>query len=560
MAWSPITPGQPQRIEVGPPLSHIDPKVKIPWPLFLAWKQLFPSQRKVSFFSLLAVVGVALGVNVMIVVVAFMKGFQHKFREDIIDAQGHARAVPLGRSKLWPELRRELNDRPEVLAVSPYLQGPLFVQNRDYHAVPISIGLDLSGGDSALPLDEFLANGQIRMEAYEGVDLTPVPQSSDLSDDVVFVSQYVANRLGVRPGVILRMGESKDPVDPQLGVTVTGLGPEVPSAEWELKYLGEEEWQLSCLALEFARKIRPQEGLLDGGPGTPTFQISSGFPEPPSGAVSTYQTFRSSTMEVFSPAMIERSRANEMTPPREVRIGGIFEVPWQGFHAEAMLASFHLLEDMRVESGLCDGMFLKFAPEISRNEDSLHSFCKTLQEPISAQWSIVPWFVENAWFFDLLKFEEYLMILIMVPIGLVAAFAIAIALMTTVLRKIREIGLLVAMGGARGSVGMIFCMQGFLIGLLGAVLGCGFALLFIQYRDSIMSMIVGGIAGDEGKAGVAQFYDFYSLKVPFPWESPESANTFLIFGLFAIVVSTLAGLIPACRASRMNPAEALRNE
>ena len=83
----------------------------------------------------------------MIVVVAFMKGFQHKFREDIIDAQGHARAVPLGRSKLWPELRQELNDRPEVLAVSPYLQGPLLVQNRDYHAVPISIGLDLSGGD-----------------------------------------------------------------------------------------------------------------------------------------------------------------------------------------------------------------------------------------------------------------------------------------------------------------------------------------------------------------------------------------------------------------------------
>ena len=53
------------------------------------------------------------------------------------------------------------------------------------------------------------------------------------------------------------------------------------------------------------------------------------------------------------------------------------------------------------------------------------------------------------------------MILIMVPIGLVAAFAIAIALMTTVLRKIREIGLLVAMGGARGAVGAIFACRGF---------------------------------------------------------------------------------------------------
>ena len=87
---------------------------------------------------------------------------------------------------------------------------------------------------------------------------------------------------------------------------------------------------------------------------------------------------------------------------------------------------------------------------IAGNEDRLHAFCEELELPRSVDWAFVPWFVENAWFFDLLKFEEYLMILIMVPIGLVAAFAIAIALMTSVLRKIREIGLLVAMGGARG--------------------------------------------------------------------------------------------------------------
>ena len=70
-------------------------EMKLPWPLYLAWKQLFPSQRKISFFSLLAIVGVALGVNVMIVVIAFMQGFQEKFKSDIIDAQGHARMIPV---------------------------------------------------------------------------------------------------------------------------------------------------------------------------------------------------------------------------------------------------------------------------------------------------------------------------------------------------------------------------------------------------------------------------------------------------------------------------------
>ncbi|MDA7823583.1 FtsX-like permease family protein [Opitutales bacterium] len=534
--------------------------MKIPWPLFLAWKQLFPTQRKVSFFSLLAVVGVALGLNVMIVVVAFMKGFQHKFKEDIIDAQGHARAIPLSRSKDWSKLQKELLSRSEILAVSPYLQGPLLVQKQDYQSVPLSIGIDLSSGPSVLPLDEFLKNGQQRMDAHDAVDVTPVPLSQNLQDDSVFISQYVANRLGVRPGAILRTGQSKSLTDPNLGVRVYAMDYQVPSAEWKLKYLGEGEWILRSIGLNFEEKLRPEGSILDAGPGTPVFEVMSDGMQPEIGAESIYQTFRSSTIEVFSPSMIQRAQANEMIPPKEVRIGGIFEVPWQGFHAESMIGSFRLLEDVRSVNGLCDGMFIKFSPEISTDEEKLHALCEELELPRSVNWAFVPWFVENAWFFDLLKFEEYLMILIMVPIGLVAAFAIAIALMTSVLRKIREIGLLVAMGGARVSVGSIFCLQGFLIGLLGAILGCGLALLFIHYRDAIMSFIVVRIAGDEGKTGVAQFYDFYSLSVPYPWESSESASTFLTFALFSILVSTLAGLIPAWRASRMNPADALRNE
>jgi lipoprotein-releasing system permease protein len=175
-------------------------------------------------------------------------------------------------------------------------------------------------------------------------------------------------------------------------------------------------------------------------------------------------------------------------------------------------------------------------------------------------WNVIPWFVENAWFFDLLKFEEYLMILIMVPIGLVAAFAIAIALMTSVLRKIKEIGLLVAMGGKKVSVGMVFCLQGFIIGFLGAFLGCGLALIFIRFRDSLMSFIVTKIAGEDGQAGVSQFYDFYSLDIYYPWESQESLKTFLSFALFSVLVSTMAGLLPAWRATRLKPADSLRSE
>jgi lipoprotein-releasing system permease protein len=258
--------------------------------------------------------------------------------------------------------------------------------------------------------------------------------------------------------------------------------------------------------------------------------------------------------------MIEQAKSDEMAPPREVRVGGIFEVPWQGFHTDALIGTRRFMEDMRAEENACDGFFIKFQTDYLNNENKLGELCGRLEGELEGNWRIIPWFVENAWFFDLLKFEEYLMVLIMIPIGLVAAFAIAIALMTTVLRKIREIGLLVAMGGTRFAVGMIFCMQGFIIGSLGALLGCGLALTFIRYRDALMSFIVTRIAGEDGQAGVTQFYDFYSLEVPYPWESEQSMMTFLTFIVFAIGVSTIAGLLPAWRAARMNPAEALRSE
>lgn len=537
--------------------------MKSAWPLFLAWKQLFPSQRKVSFFSLLAIIGVALGVNVMIVVVAFMQGFQQKFRTDIIDSQGHARAVPLHRQLDWRESVETIKGKSQVSKVTPYLQGHLLVQNRDYNAVPFSMGIEPTDGNGVLPINEFLKNGHIVIQGYDSKDLTPVPTTQTLEDDVVFITQQVANRLGVRPSTILQiydLNKSENNSISKGDITVVRLDPFVKSGEWVIEFSNDQNFSLRNALGTIERHASLGSGPPDLGWGYPKFDIKEGDNPFASGDIYKFQVFRSSILEVYSPSMIENAKSDEMAPPREVRVGGIFEVPWQGFHADALFGTRRFMEDMRGEVDVCDGFFIKFKSEFFEDEGRLGQLCTKLEDDLDGDWSVMPWFVENAWFFDLLKFEEYLMVLIMIPIGLVAAFAIAIALMTTVLRKIREIGLLVAMGGSRFAVGTIFCFQGFIIGSMGALLGCALALLFIRYRDSLMNFIVTRIAGEEGQAGVTQFYDFYSLDVPYPWESEQSLSTFLTFILFAILVSTVAGLLPAWRAARMNPAEALRSE
>ena len=533
--------------------------MKLTWPLFLAWKQLFPSQRKVSFFSLLAIVGVALGVNVMIVVVAFMQGFQQKFRSDIIDSQGHARAVPLQRKIAWRKDSQKIASLPEVAMVSTYVQGHLLVQNRDYHAVPFSMGINPSQPKGVLPINEFLKKGFVPVHGYDSKDITPVPTINSLEDDVVFITQQVANRLGVRAATVLIL-DDQNVTETDGKVQVARLDPYVESEEWMIEFLAEDRYKIKNILGSIELNCSLDEPAADLGWGYPQFRVVPGDKPFSKGDRFRFQTFRSSILEIYSPTMIEQAKSDEMAPPREVRVGGIFEVPWQGFHTDALIGTHRFMEDMRGEENVCDGFFIKFQTNYLHDENKLGELCARLEGELEGNWRIIPWFVENAWFFDLLKFEEYLMVLIMIPIGLVAAFAIAIALMTTVLRKIREIGLLVAMGGTRFAVGMIFCMQGFIIGTLGALIGCGLALLFIRYRDSLMSFIVTKIAGEEGQAGVTQFYDFYSLEVPYPWESEQSMITFLTFIVFAVLVSTIAGLLPAWRAARMNPAEALRSE
>ena len=118
--------------------------MKLPWPLYLAWKQLFPTQKKVSFFSLLAIVGVALGVNVMIVVIAFMQGFQEKFRSDIIDSQGHGRAFAWKNSQNWKIKKEAIENHSSINSASPYIQAHALLKKDNYNSIPYSMGIDPS--------------------------------------------------------------------------------------------------------------------------------------------------------------------------------------------------------------------------------------------------------------------------------------------------------------------------------------------------------------------------------------------------------------------------------
>lgn len=125
----------------------------------------------------------------------------------------------------------------------------------------------------------------------------------------------------------------------------------------------------------------------------------------------------------------------------------------------------------------------------------------------------------------------------------VGAIGIMNTMFTSVLEKTREIGILKAIGAKNRDILAIFLLNAGTIGLIGGIFGVIIGLLASGYLGSFIS---GGAGGDLGRLSLANAY-----------VSPQ-----LVIGVFlvSIAVGLISGAIPAYRASRLKPVDALRYE
>lgn len=123
---------------------------------------------------------------------------------------------------------------------------------------------------------------------------------------------------------------------------------------------------------------------------------------------------------------------------------------------------------------------------------------------------------------------------------LVGAIGIANTMFTSVLEKTKEIGIMKAIGAKNKDVLMIFLLNSGLIGLVG---GIGGVILGI-----FGSGLIGSMASSSN--GMTRMFGTTAL-------TPE-----LLLGslLFSIIIGMIAGAIPAYRASKLSPVDALRYE
>ncbi len=171
------------------------------------------------------------------------------------------------------------------------------------------------------------------------------------------------------------------------------------------------------------------------------------------------------------------------------------------------------------------------------------TLAKELSRDLGFPYFVRTWFDLHRNLFAWLENNNFIMTIIFSLIILVAAFNIIGTLFMIVLEKTRDIGILRSMGSRAADIRRIFLFEGLWIGMIGSGIGIGLALLlaYIQLEWKILSL----------KSDV-YFMDSVPVEM--------NPLYFLLGGLFSTALCMLAALLPAIRAARLDPVEAIRYE
>lgn len=225
---------------------------------------------------------------------------------------------------------------------------------------------------------------------------------------------------------------------------------------------------------------------------------------------------------------------------------GIFSV---GAELDANLAYVHIADAARLKrmpAGSVDGLQLRFA-DLFQAPTQVRAIAQSQPRMLSTS----DWTRTHGNLFQAIQMEKRMIGLLLFLIVFVAAFNIVSTLVMVVTDKRADIAILRTMGATPLAIMRIFMVQGVVIGLIGTLLGTLLGILLALTVTDLVAWI-------EQVFGI----QFLSADVYFISYLPSRLEwgDVTLISLSALAISFLATLYPAWRASRTQPAEALRYE
>ncbi|PTN11208.1 lipoprotein-releasing ABC transporter permease subunit [Nitrosomonas aestuarii] len=232
---------------------------------------------------------------------------------------------------------------------------------------------------------------------------------------------------------------------------------------------------------------------------------------------------------------------------KQFTVVGIFEAGH--FEYDSGLVLIHMADAQklyRMENDTVSGVRLKLS-DLFQAPQVVHD----LSTMLSGAYYVSDWTRQHANYFRAIQIEKRMLSLILALIIAVAAFNIVSTLVMAVTDKQSDIAILRTLGASPRSIMKIFIVQGTFIGVAGTILGVSGGVL-LAYNVGEVVAFIEWIFSVEFLSNEI----YYISKIP---TDPQTSDIVTV-AVVSFVLSLLATIYPSYRASKVNPAEALRYE
>lgn len=246
--------------------------------------------------------------------------------------------------------------------------------------------------------------------------------------------------------------------------------------------------------------------------------------------------------------VLKKDPAEQTTAPLadDYVIEGIFDIGYYEYNANGMVCSLFNAQDLFSFGNEANGIHVMLDDPEAATEVR-----ETLLAQLGPDFIISTWLDRNEDIFNALVVEKNMIRFLLFFIVLVAAFGITSSMITFVVQKTREIGMLKALGASSRQIVWVFMSQSVFVGVLGVSIGLVLGLTAIEYRNEFLIFMNQTMEFSLFPASIYGFEELPAIVDP--------KDIWIICG-GSLFFCVLAGVFPAFNAGRLQPVEALRHD